>query len=75
MALTLVKEDGTGKTDANSYAGVADGDAYFEGHLYANAWTAATEATNGQHSFAVCWSRSIASSSRCASRRTLFRSS
>src|SRR5512142_2314370 len=42
MALTLVKEDGTGKTDANSYADVADGDAYFEGHLYATAWTGAT---------------------------------
>ncbi len=47
MALTLIKEDGTGKVDANSYAGVGDGDAYFEGHLYANAWTAATEATKG----------------------------
>ena len=37
--MTLVKEDGTGKPDANSYADVADGDAYFEGHLYASAWT------------------------------------
>ncbi len=45
MALTLVKEDGTGKTDANSYADVAEGDAYFEGHLYASAWTAATADT------------------------------
>src|SRR5512142_3139964 len=43
MALTLVKEDGTGKSDANSYADVADGDAYFEGHLYATAWTGATD--------------------------------
>ena len=42
MALTLIKEDGTGKPDANAYADVADGDAYFEGHLYASAWTAAT---------------------------------
>ena len=42
MALTLTKEDGTGKADANSYADVADGDAYHEGHLYASAWTAAT---------------------------------
>jgi hypothetical protein len=31
--------------DANSYASVADGDAYFEGHLYATAWTAATSGT------------------------------
>ena len=45
MALTLIKEDGTGKADANSYASVADGDAYFEGHLYATAWTAATSGT------------------------------
>src|SRR6266446_217397 len=34
MALTLIKEDGTGKVDANSYADVADGDAYFDGHLH-----------------------------------------
>ena len=45
MALTLVKEDGTGLATANSYASVADGDAYFEGHLYASAWTAATSGT------------------------------
>jgi hypothetical protein len=42
MALTLIKEDGTGKADANAYANVADGDAYHEGHLYATAWTGAT---------------------------------
>ena len=42
MALTLIKEDGTGKVDANSYANVADGDAYFDGHLYATSWTAAS---------------------------------
>ena len=41
MALTLIKEDGTGKVDANSYADAADGDAYFEGHLYASAWAGA----------------------------------
>ena len=45
MALTLVKEDGTGKADANSYADVAEGDAYFEGHLYASAWTGASGAS------------------------------
>jgi hypothetical protein len=44
MALTLIKEDGTGKADANAYASAADGDAYHEGHLYASAWTAATTA-------------------------------
>ena len=44
MALTLIKEDGTGKVDANAYANAADGDAYHDGHLYASAWTAATTA-------------------------------
>ena|ERR1035437_4401622 len=47
MALTLNKEDGTGMGDANSYADVADGDMYFEGHLYPSAWTAASEDTTG----------------------------
>jgi hypothetical protein len=42
MALVLVKEDGTGRSDANSYAAAADADAYYDGHLYASAWTAAT---------------------------------
>jgi hypothetical protein len=42
MALVLIKEDGTGKVDSNAYASAADGDAYFDGHLYATAWTAAT---------------------------------
>ena len=42
MPLTLIKEDGTGKADANVYANVADGDAYYAGHLYASAWTAAS---------------------------------
>jgi hypothetical protein len=41
MALTLTKEDGTGRADANSYADVADGNAYHDGHLYASAWTGA----------------------------------
>jgi hypothetical protein len=44
MPLVLIKEDGTGKADANSYANAADGDAYHDGHLYASAWTAATNA-------------------------------
>ena len=47
MALTLIKEDGTGKVDANSYASVADGDAFFEGHLYATAWSGATSDAKG----------------------------
>src|SRR6266852_2427136 len=44
MALILIKEDGTAKVDANSYADATDGDAYYDGHLYASAWTAATTA-------------------------------
>jgi len=44
MAFTLTKEDGTAKADANSYASVADGDAYHDGHLYATAWTNASTA-------------------------------
>ena len=42
MALTLIKEDGTGLATANSYATVAEADSYFEAHLYASAWKAAT---------------------------------
>ena len=33
MALTLIKEDGTGNPDANTYANIADADAYHEGRL------------------------------------------
>ena len=43
MALTLIKENGSGKADANTYADAADGDAYHAGHLYATAWTGATD--------------------------------
>ena len=42
MSLILIKEDGTGKVDANSYAAAADGDAYHDGHVYASVWTAST---------------------------------
>ena len=41
----LIKEDGSAKPDANSYASVAEGDTYHEAHLYATAWTAATPET------------------------------
>jgi hypothetical protein len=44
MSLTLIKEDGTGKPDANAYADLTDANAYYDGHLYASAWTAATDA-------------------------------
>lgn len=41
MALVLVKEDGSGRGDANSYANVADGDAYHAGHVYPAPWSPA----------------------------------
>ena len=44
MPLALIKEIGTGMPDANTYAWVADGDAYHEGHLYATDWTSAVTA-------------------------------
>ena len=44
MALVLTVEDGTGLADANTYASVAMGDAYHEGHLYASAWDDAAPA-------------------------------
>ena len=45
MPLTLIKEDGTGKADANAYADVAEGDAFHEAHLYATDWTGANITT------------------------------
>ena len=47
MALIVIKETGAGLVDANSYADVADGNGYHDGHLYATAWTAATTANKG----------------------------
>jgi hypothetical protein len=44
MPLVLVKEDGTGKVDANAYANATDGDSYHDGHFYPAAWTGATSA-------------------------------
>ena len=43
MPLTLIKETGAGLVDANSYADVDDGNAYHDGHLYATAWTGASD--------------------------------
>lgn len=40
--MALIVEDGTGKGDANSYASIAEIEAYFSQHLYATAWDAAT---------------------------------
>lgn len=40
MSLTLIKEDGTGRSDANTYASEAEGDTFFAGHLYPDHWIA-----------------------------------
>lgn len=42
MSATLVVEDGTGKSTANSYATAAEGDTYHDKHYYATDWTGAT---------------------------------
>lgn len=42
MGLVLIKEDGSGKVDANAYADADEGDVYHDGHLYAAAWDVAT---------------------------------
>ncbi len=45
--MSLIKEDGSAKIDSNTYASVEDADTYFEGHLYADAWTGASEGQKG----------------------------
>jgi hypothetical protein len=42
MPLVLIKENGSGLANANSYADVAEGDAFHEAHLYASDWTGAS---------------------------------
>ena len=42
MPLVIVPEDGTGLPNANSYISQAEGDAYFEAHLYGDSWTNAS---------------------------------
>jgi len=46
--MALVLNATPGAADANSYATVADADAYHEGHLYASAWTSASNTTKEQ---------------------------
>lgn len=43
MALTLIKEDGTGKTNSNSYADRTDGDTYHERRLHTDDWDNASD--------------------------------
>jgi hypothetical protein len=45
MPLTLIKEDGTGRSDANTYASEADADNFFAGHLYPDYWVAPVNQT------------------------------
>jgi hypothetical protein len=44
MAATFVVEDGTSKTDSNSYLSVADADQYHENHSGSTTWSGATQA-------------------------------
>lgn len=68
MALTLVKETGVGLSNANTYALVADGDAYHEAHLYAASWTGAND-TKKQQALAMA-SRLIDQSFQFFGRKT-----
>jgi hypothetical protein len=45
MPLTLIKEDGTGRSDTNTYASEADADTFFEAHLYQDYWVAPVNQT------------------------------
>ena len=45
MPLTLIKEDGTGLSNANTYASEADADNFFAGHLYSDYWVAPVNQT------------------------------
>lgn len=42
LPFTLIVEDGTGLTNSNSYATLAEADAYFASQLYASDWTGQT---------------------------------
>ena len=57
--LTLIREDGTGKGDANAYADVAECSAYFDGHLYAAAWITAAALTDAPETALVMATRLI----------------
>lgn len=48
MAFTLVAEDGTGVSGANSYATVANADTFFEGQIYKDQWIRASAAQKAQ---------------------------
>jgi hypothetical protein len=46
MSLVLIQEVGAGLATANTYALVADGDAYFLGHAYPSPWSPAPSPDN-----------------------------
>jgi hypothetical protein len=56
MALVLVKEDGTGKTNSNTYALASDGDSYHETRLHVEDWT---QASSGDKEKALAWASRI----------------
>jgi hypothetical protein len=43
--MVLIKEDGTGQPNSNTYASVVDGDLYHQGHLYGSSWDSAATGT------------------------------
>lgn len=49
MALTVIVEDGTGLSDANSYADVISADAYFESRPRSDAWVSLDEDLKAQY--------------------------
>ena len=49
MPVTVTVEDGTGLAAANSYASVAQADAYFAARPRSTSWTALTEDQKGQY--------------------------
>lgn len=56
MALTLVVEDGTGLSTANSYCSLADADAYHERRLHSQVWRqVADPASQDQKKAALVW--------------------
>jgi hypothetical protein len=43
MAVTLVVEDGSSKTDANTYISLVDADTYFESRVDVSSWSGSTD--------------------------------
>jgi len=43
MPVVLITEDGTGRSDANTYVSLTEANAYFEARVSASAWTNATD--------------------------------